>query len=138
MDTGLQIRSVQPVNIAPARFLPAPERQVAASDLPETQAVTAAANVPAQSEDTSASRDLRATLNTTFDRRAADAIAEPVRKVTEDEVTKELVFQKFNAETGLVIGQYPDEAMLRLRAYNAQIRQAEQAADQTPHAFTSV
>jgi uncharacterized FlaG/YvyC family protein len=120
MDTGLNIRPVQPVSIAPVRMSPPVERQAAASELPETQAVTAVAeDASVRSRQESQGRELRAELNSAFDRKA-DVAGTTVSKVIQDETTKELVFRKISAATGEIVGQFPEEAMLRLKAYNAQ------------------
>jgi flagellar protein FlaG len=120
MDTGLNIRPVQPVSIAPVRMSPPVERQTAASDLPETQAVTAAAeDAPVRLQQGSQARELRANLNSAFDREA-EIVAKTLNKVVQDETTKELIYRKISATTGQVVNQYPEEAVLRMKAYNAQ------------------
>ena len=47
------------------------------------------------------------------------------RNITVDPKTRELVFQTISKETGEVVRQVPDEAMLRLRAYVREMREAE-------------
>jgi phage-related baseplate assembly protein len=123
MDTGLNIRPGPPVGNAPARVAPPPERQTAASELPETKAVTAAADdAPVQFDNKAGVSDLRAALNAAIDTQAIKLPTEPVSRVVEDQDTKELIFRKISPSTGQVIKQYPEEAMLRLKAYNAQLR----------------
>jgi hypothetical protein len=125
MDTGLNVRPVQPVSVAPVRISPPVERQTAASDLPETQAVTAApVTDPVRFDDQRDGRELRAQLNSAIDRKSDGPPAEPLRRVVQDPATKELVFRKISPDTGQVIGQYPEEALLRLKAYNAQVNRA--------------
>jgi hypothetical protein len=130
MDTGLNVRIAQPVSIAPVRVAPPVERQAVASELPATQAVTAVADEPAVNlRDSNTSDNLRAEISEALDRRAR-IVGETVSKVDRDETTKELIFRKISAETGQIIGQYPDEAMLRQRAYNAQMeKRAETEAE---------
>jgi uncharacterized FlaG/YvyC family protein len=126
MDTGITIRPVQPVSIQPARVAPPVERQTVASELPETQAVVAAPeSVAARSAPEGESRSRLAELNTAIDRKAVAVFRETVSKVVQDETTKELVFQKVSSDTGRIIGQFPDEALLRMKAYSAQVRSAE-------------
>ncbi len=123
MDTGLSIRPVQPVSVAPVRVAPPVERQTVASELPETQAVAAVpADAPVQFNDEASARNLRAELNAAIDKKSSRIAPEPLSKVVRDETTKELVFRKISPATGEVIRQYPDEAILRQRAYSVQAR----------------
>lgn len=120
MDTGFSVRPVQPVSIAPVRMSPPVERQTVVTDLPETQVVTATAeSAEVRQKQESEVRDLRAELNTAIDRKA-EIGSSTVSKVVQDETTKELIFRKISAKTGEIVGQFPDEALLRNRAYNAQ------------------
>jgi uncharacterized FlaG/YvyC family protein len=48
------------------------------------------------------------------------------RNIVVDPRTRELVFQTISKETGEVVRQIPDEAMLRLRAYVREMREAEE------------
>jgi flagellar protein FlaG len=48
------------------------------------------------------------------------------RNITVDPRTRELVFQTISKETGEVVRQIPDEAMLRLRAYVREMQEAEE------------
>lgn len=126
MDTGLNVRPVQPVASAPTRVSPPVERQTTASELPETQAVTAAAEGDsARFDEEAGSRTLCAELNAAIDKKSSRFGSEAVQKVVQDQTTKELVFRKVRPDTGQVVAQYPEEAMLRLRAYNAQMRREE-------------
>lgn len=120
MDTGLTVRPVQPTSLAPVRIDPAPQRQVARTELPDSQAVTA----PEEARPAPFDQDgqqLRADLNRVIDARTAPTIS----KVERDEVTRELIFRKLSASTGRVVQQFPDEAVLRQRAYAVQQRRAE-------------
>jgi uncharacterized FlaG/YvyC family protein len=121
MDTGVSIRPVPPVSLTAVRVAPPVQRQTAETELPATETVTAVAEEPAVStRPDDAANALRGQIEQAFQRRARVG-GETVSKVTEDENTRELVFRKISAETGQVIGQFPDEAMLRLKAYNAQM-----------------
>ena len=48
------------------------------------------------------------------------------RNITVDPRTRELVFQTISKETGEVVRQIPDEAVLRLRAYVRDLVEAEE------------
>jgi uncharacterized FlaG/YvyC family protein len=122
MDTGLNIRPVLTSSSASVRVEPAAERQVARTELPQARVVSA----PAESRNVQFDRNdqqqkLRAEINTALDVRAAA----PQKKVDLDETTQELIFRTVSAETGLVVSQYPDDALLRQRAYSVQQRRAE-------------
>jgi len=60
-------------------------------------------------------------------RAALDAALRDVieRNLTIDPKSREVVSQTVNKETGEVLRQVPDEAILRLRAYARQMRQAD-------------
>jgi uncharacterized FlaG/YvyC family protein len=121
MESGIRIRPVQTTSLAPVRPEPTVERQVVRTELPEIQSVQAIAEFRPENGLRDEQRVILSGLNRAIDEQAA----EPTRKVTRDEATKELVFSKISPETGEVIGQYPDEAILRMRAYSAQARTAE-------------
>jgi flagellar protein FlaG len=106
MDTGLAVRpttGATQTNIA--RPDPAPVREAVATDLAAAQSVTASANANAARHD------------------AQSAQESNVRKIILDAHSREVIFQVVNAESGRVIRQIPDEAMLRLRAYTRAIAQ---------------
>jgi uncharacterized FlaG/YvyC family protein len=127
MDTGVSIRPVPPVSLTAVRVAPPAERQTAVTELPATETVTAVPEDPAVSaRPDDQANALRGQIEEAFQRRARIA-GETVSKVTQDQDTKELVFSKISAETGKVIGQFPDEAMLRLKAYNAQVAKRAEA-----------
>jgi hypothetical protein len=122
METGLNIRPVQTTSFAPVRAEPSPQRQVARTELPETQAVFAAAeSQPVQFDQSDQQQKIRAQLNSVIDSR----LSQPTTKVDRDEVTQELVFRKVSPSSGQVVQQYPDEAIMRQRAYAVQQRRAE-------------
>ncbi|MGL4241731.1 MAG: hypothetical protein ACRCTI_11515 [Beijerinckiaceae bacterium] len=132
MDTGLNVRPVPPVGSAPVRIDPPVARQTVAPELPDAQAVTAATeDAPVRFNEEAGSRDLRAALNSAIDTKVGRLPVQPVSKVAQDEATKELIFRKVNPETGQIIGQFPEEAALRLKAYNAQQRREEAESART-------
>ncbi|MGL5114065.1 MAG: hypothetical protein ACRC7G_09510 [Beijerinckiaceae bacterium] len=124
MESGIKIRPVQTASLPPARPEPTVERQVVRTELPETQSVQAAAETRPDNGLRDEQRNLFSGLNRAIDARAA----EPLRKVTRDEATKELVFSRISAETGEVVVQFPDAAILRQRAYAQQILRETEAA----------
>jgi uncharacterized FlaG/YvyC family protein len=122
MESGLNIRPVQTTSVALVRAEPSPQRQVARTELPETQAVFAAAeSQPVQYDQNDQQQKLRAELNSAIDVR----LTAPQRKVDRDDATQELVFRTVSAETGRVVSQYPEDAILRQKAYAIQLRRAE-------------
>jgi hypothetical protein len=126
MDTGLNIRTAAPASPAPARIEPPAARQTVASELPEAQAVTAAPeDAPVRFNEEAGARNLRAALNAALDGKVAVPKAAAVSDIDEDAATRQLVFRKIDSDTGRVIGQFPDEAILRLKAYNARQRREE-------------
>jgi uncharacterized FlaG/YvyC family protein len=130
METGLNVRPVQTSSPAPVRIAAAPERQVTQTELPETQVVTApAVAAPVSVEIGERESHLRAELNAAIDARStAPVAAEYQSRVSIDEASKEVVFTKVSASTGNVVQQYPDDAILRQRAYQAQELKAVLAA----------
>ena len=112
MDTGLALRptagAAQP-NVA--RQDTAPVREAVATDLAPAQSVTAAANAGAARHD------------------ATHAAQEAhVRKIILDAHSREVIYQVVDAESGRVVRQVPEEALLRLRAYTRAL-----AEGQTPN-----
>ena len=57
-----------------------------------------------------------------------DKGTEVSRDVTIDASTQELVFQTINDKSGEVVQQVPDKALLRIRAYSREQREAEAEA----------
>jgi uncharacterized FlaG/YvyC family protein len=124
MSTGLNIRAVQSTPPAPIRQEAVSERQAVRTELPETQVVLSASEsqrIEPNLDDRA--RNIRAGLNSVIDSQQTA----PVKKVDRDAVTQELVFRTVNAATGRVVSQFPDEAVLRQRAYTAQQENAELA-----------
>ncbi len=122
MDTGANVRPVQPSTNTVTWNDVSVQRQATRTELPPTQAVVAAAESdPVQFEQTGKEPAVRAKLN-----RVIDAIeGRPTLKVEQDEVTRDIVFRKVSPETGAVVQQFPDEAVMRQRAYAVQQRRAE-------------
>ena len=122
MDTGSNIRPVQP-NTSTAVWTEVVNQRVAArTELPPTQVVAAAQeSEPVQFEQNGKQPAVRAQLN-----RVIDALEErATMKAEQDEVTRDIVFRKLSPETGEVVQQFPDEAVMRQRAYAVQLRRAE-------------
>lgn len=96
--------SIRPVGApAPSPVAPPPSPAVNDSvqtDLPSSQSVTAADASPAVRNDPEASTIVDISHQAFFDRDAAT-----------------VVYQVVNGNTGQVVEQYPDEAVLRRRAY---------------------
>ena len=64
---------------------------------------------------------------------APDATGDVARHVTIDAKTQSLVFQAINEKSGEVIRQVPDKALLRIRAYSREQREAEAEAESERH-----
>src|ERR1043165_2549431 len=110
MDTGLAVRPTSgatQTNIA--RPDPAPVRQAVATDLAPAQSVTASTNADAARHDAKPAQDNDSN----------------VRKIILDAHSREVIFQVVNAQSGRVVRQIPDEAMLRLRAYTRALAQGQ-------------
>ena len=68
--------------------------------------------------------------------RLADSIRESLQqRIDMDDDAATLVFRTVNKETGKVISQYPDEMILKLRAYGRELqrREEEKAAGSAEH-----
>ena len=107
MDTGLAVRptpSTAPSNIV--RPEPAPVRQAVATDLAPAQSVTASNSTEALRQDP---------VQTAQDSH--------VRKIVLDAHSREVIYQVLDKDSGRVVRQVPDEAMLRLRAYTRALAQ---------------
>lgn len=64
---------------------------------------------------------------------APDPASEVSRNVTIDAKTQEVVFQAINSRSGEIIRQVPDKALLRIRAYSREQREAEAEAESERH-----
>jgi flagellar protein FlaG len=108
MDTGTVSKAMTPAPPAPARA-----EQLAATGAVKTDL---AAAVP-QADDAPASR-FAPSEGAGFRASVEAAMRQVIeRHVTVDPRTRQLVFQAVSRETGIVVRQVPDEALLRLRAY---------------------
>lgn len=114
MDTGLAIRPTTTTTQPIVRPEPAPAAEAVATDLAPAQSVTAAAGSNAPRHDATSAPDAQ------------------VRKIVLDAHSRELIYQVLDADSGRVVRQIPEEAMLRLRAYTRSLSEA--ASGETPHA----
>jgi hypothetical protein len=108
------IAGVAPNPVTSADYRAAPALAVGPSpvptDLPASQAISPAPNIPAARND---------------ERKTAKGAADTSRAVIIDPPTDTIVFRSLNVSTGAVIDQVPAQALLRQRAYiNAQAAQA--------------
>jgi uncharacterized FlaG/YvyC family protein len=69
--------------------------------------------------------------NETASRAALDQVVRETisRRIVLEPKTREVLFQTVNEETGEVVRQVPDEALLRLRAYAREMRAKDSGAD---------
>lgn len=67
--------------------------------------------------------------NGAYSRAKIDAAMQDViaRRISIDPKTREILYQKVNKETGEVVRQVPDEALMRLRAYAREMREQVEA-----------
>jgi uncharacterized FlaG/YvyC family protein len=89
------------------------------TDLKPEAAVQQAGSAPAVQYAPTEGADFSASLDLAM-REAVE------RNITVDPRTRELVFQTISKETGEVVRQIPDEAVLRLRAYVRDLVEAEE------------
>lgn len=111
MDTG----AVRPLPVqysAPAPRAPEGVAPVAATDLPETQTVTAGREAHRQA-DTQDDKNRERSRNGVRDDAEVDRKLK--QKNFRDKDTDTFVFRAVDEETGEVVRQIPEEAMLRLR-----------------------
>lgn len=114
MDVGQTNRpnvpSAQPV----VRAEPPAQREAVTTELPSAATVTSATETsPTRVEISRSARSLQA-----LDDPAAAALQ---RETTRDEETDTLVYRVTDQKTGRVVQQIPDESLLRLRAYIAEL-----------------
>jgi uncharacterized FlaG/YvyC family protein len=111
MDTGLTIRptgaAAQQSSVRPE---PAPARQTVATELAPSQSVTASANSAAARND---------------EQKSAALQAQTTREIVLDPHSREVIFRVRDERSGRVVRQVPDEALLRLRAYQRAIADGE-------------
>jgi flagellar protein FlaG len=69
--------------------------------------------------------------NETAARAALDQVIRETisRRIVLEPKTREVIFQTVNEETGEVVRQVPDEALLRLRAYARELREKDDNSD---------
>jgi uncharacterized FlaG/YvyC family protein len=107
MDAGLTIRPSQSVaQSSYARADIAPAQQAVATDIPKSQAVTAAVAVQQARNDA----------------RRADTVT---RELIVDEQSRAVIYRVIDQSSRQVVQQVPDQAMLRLRAYTRALRDGE-------------
>jgi len=119
METGNITKPVAPAApVVPARVEHLAAAGAVKTELAPEAAVQQVDESPAVRFAPSGGADFTASLDS--------AMREVVeRNITVDPKTRELVFQTISKETGEVVRQVPDEAMLRLRAYVREMREAE-------------
>ena len=104
MDIGLTLRPISVVTQSSSvRQDAAPVRDAVPTDLAASQTVSAAAKTSEARQDALPSS-------------AADP--SHVRKIILDAHSREVIYRVIDSKSGLVVRQIPEEAMLRLRAYN--------------------
>jgi flagellar protein FlaG len=118
METGNISKPVVPAAPAPARVDHLVAAGAVKTDLAPEAAVQQVESSPAVRFAPSEGADFHASLDASL-REVVE------RNVTIDPRTRELVFQTISKETGEVVRQIPDEAILRLRAYVREMRDAE-------------
>jgi uncharacterized FlaG/YvyC family protein len=84
--------------------------------------------------------DTRDAQNRADDARRAQADKAPPEKIIErklsiDQETRAVVFQKKDRQTGETISQLPDETLLKLRAYSRELTERAREAEETRHQF---
>ena len=118
METGNVPKHTPPAPLTPARADNLVAAGAVRTDLtPEAAAQQVGDPEPIRFEPSHAA-DQRAALDAAL----RDMVE---RNLTVDPKTREVVFQAISKETGEVVRQFPEEAMLRLRAYVREMREAE-------------
>jgi hypothetical protein len=120
MDAGLTIRPT--VNVAEGALVrpdPVPVRTAVATTLSPAKSVTASVDVArAQPHDPS---------HASLQLQQQQLQAQMRREVLIDAQTREVIFRVIDVRTGQVDHQVPDEALLRMRAYNRTLAQHGEA-----------
>ena len=107
MDPGLTIRPTG--TVAPMSYVrpeAAPVREAVATELTAARSVTALADTTAPRNDLA---------------RAAYAQPTQAREIVLDPHSREVIYRVVDVRSGRVVRQVPDEAIMRLRAYNRAI-----------------
>ncbi len=131
MDTGSNIRPVQPNTNTAVWTKSRASSCGRRTELPPTQVVAAAVkSEPVQFEQNGKQQAVRAKLNRVIDAFEGRA----TMKVEQDEITRDIVFRKVSPRDRAVVQQFPDEAVMRQRAYAVQQRRAELQQELMPTA----
>jgi flagellar protein FlaG len=121
MDTGSIARPIpHPALNAPQRSETYASAGAVKTDLASEAAVQQVRETQALRFDPTDGAAARATL----DQALREAIA---RRITIDPKTREVVYQTVDRDTGDVLRQVPDEALMRLRAYAREMREKQEA-----------
>jgi len=114
MDVGQTSRPNVPSAQPTVRPEPVVQREAVSTQLPPAASVTAAAEAaPTKVEISRTAQTLQALED-------PDAMALQ-RETTRDDETESLVYRVTDPKTGRVVQQIPDESLLRLRAYIAEL-----------------
>ena len=117
MDTG-SLKSPAPAGPLAFQRVDAAPRDAVRTELPPAVSVQQAGEPDAVRFERDPARDARAAIETALQ----DVIE---RNTTIDPKTREVVFQTVDRETGEVVRQVPDDAILKLRAYAREMRDAD-------------
>ncbi|WP_181702307.1 flagellar protein FlaG [Chthonobacter albigriseus] len=119
----MEIGSIRPVvtgSIAPTPRAPAPQDTAVRTDLAGPSAVTDAQEGQSVEDKTPYAGEQRAetteTAKASREKKLSASGSEVKRKVELDPQTEALVFKKLDVQTGDVVEQVPEEAILRMRA----------------------
>ena len=119
METGSISKPIAPAApLAPARSDHLAAAGAVRTELAPEAAVQQVDNPPAVRFAPSEGADFRASVEAAL----RDAVE---RNIVVDPQTRDLIFQAISKETGVVVRQVPDEAMLRLRAYVRELHALE-------------
>jgi hypothetical protein len=139
MDTSLTIRPQIGVSSADFARPAAIEVPAVPTVLPMTQAVAALGAGRSASLDT----DLPQNGNPPSDdqptqHQAKQAVDPTTRMVLLDPETREVIFRVIDSRTRTVLRQVPDEALMRMRAYNKAVEEGKTPTDVMVHADLQV
>jgi flagellar protein FlaG len=114
METGLTTRPTGTPTQMVVRPEPAPARQTVATELAPSQSVTASAESANARNDGPNNALLKGSTS---------------REFVLDAQSREMIFRVVDVRSGRVVRQVPDEAMMRLRAYNRALANGESPAE---------